>query len=41
MVAYSLGMVITLATVAFSAYRVSRMNIVAGIILPSEERPLE
>ena len=30
-VAYSLGMVITLATVAVSAYRVSRMNIVAAV----------
>ncbi len=30
-VAYSLGMVITLVTVAFSAYRVSRMNIVAAV----------
>ena len=30
-VAYCLGMVITLATVAFSAYRVSRMNIVVAI----------
>ena len=30
-VAYSLGMVITFATVAVSAYRVSRMNIVAAI----------
>ena len=30
-VAYSLGMVITFATVAFSAYRVSRMNIVVAI----------
>ena len=31
MVAYCLGMVITFITVAFSAYRVSRMNIVAAI----------
>ena len=30
-VAYCLGMVITLGTVGFSAYRVSRMNIVAAI----------
>ncbi len=30
-VAYCLGMVITLGTVAFSAYRVSRMNIVVAI----------
>ena len=30
-VAYSLGMIITLATVAVSAYRVSRMNIVVAI----------
>ena len=30
-VAYSLGMVITFITVGFSAYRVSRMNIVAAI----------
>lgn len=30
-VAYCLGMVITFATVAFSAYRVSRMNIVVAI----------
>ena len=30
-VAYCLGMVITFATVAFSAYRVSRMNIVAAV----------
>ena len=30
-VAYSLGMIITLATVAVSAYRVSRMNIVAAV----------
>ena len=30
-VAYCLGMVITFATVGFSAYRVSRMNIVAAI----------
>jgi len=30
-VAYCLGMVITLATVAFSAYRVSRLNIVVAI----------
>ena len=30
-VAYCLGMVITLATVGFSAYRVSRMNIVAAV----------
>ena len=30
-VAYCLGMVITLGTVAFSAYRVSRMNIVAAV----------
>ena len=30
-VAYCLGMIITLATVAISAYRVSRMNIVAAV----------
>ena len=30
-VAYSLGMIITLATVGVSAYRVSRMNIVAAV----------
>jgi putative ABC transport system permease protein len=30
-VAYCLGMVITLATVGFSAYRVSRLNIVAAV----------
>ena len=30
-VAYCLGMVITFATVAFSAYRVSRLNIVAAV----------
>ena len=37
-VAYCLGMVITLATVAFSAYRVSRMNIVAAVRdLPAPE----
>ena len=41
-VAYCLGMVITLATVAFSAYRVSRMNIVAAVRdLPAPETAAE
>ena len=36
--AYCLGMVITLVTIAVSAYRVSRMNIVAAIRdLPAAE----
>ena len=45
-VAYCLGMVITFATVAFSSYRVSRLNIVMAIrglpeaLLPSREPPL-
>ena len=45
-VAYCLGMVITFATIAFSAYRVSRLNIVVAIrglpetLLPSGEPPL-
>ena len=45
-VAYCLGMVITFATVYFSAYRVSRMNIVAAVrglpdtLLPAREPPL-
>ena len=44
-VAYCLGMVITFATVAFSSYRVSRLNIVMAIrglpepLLPSQESP--
>ena len=44
-VAYCLGMIITLATIGFSAYRVSRLNIVVAIrglpdaLLPSEEPP--
>ena len=44
-VAYCLGMVITFATVYFSAYRVSRMNIVAAVrglpeaMLPTTEPP--
>ena len=32
-VAYCLGMIITLATISFSAYRVSRLNIVASVII--------
>lgn len=45
-VAYCLGMIITLATISFSAYRVSRLNIVVAIrglpetLLSSEEPPL-
>jgi len=45
-VAYCLGMIITLATISFSAYRVSRLNIVVAIrglpdaLLPSSEPPL-
>ena len=45
-VAYCLGMIITLATISFSAYRVSRLNIVVAIkglpdtLLPSGEPPL-
>ena len=45
-VAYCLGMIITLATISFSAYRVSRLNIVVAIkglpdtLLPSREPPL-
>ncbi|MCZ6788587.1 MAG: FtsX-like permease family protein, partial [Chloroflexi bacterium] len=44
-VAYCLGMVITFGTILFSAYRVSRLNIVMAIrglpetLLPSEEPP--
>ncbi|MDA1349313.1 MAG: FtsX-like permease family protein, partial [Chloroflexi bacterium] len=44
-VAYCLGMIITLATIGFSAYRVSRLNIVVAIrglpdtLLPSSEPP--
>ena len=44
-VAYCLGMAITFGTIAFSAYRVSRLNIVMAIrglpeaLLPSEEPP--
>ena len=45
-VAYCLGMIVTLATISFSAYRVSRLNIVVAIrglpdaLLPSGEPPL-
>jgi putative ABC transport system permease protein len=45
-VAYCLGMIVTLATISFSAYRVSRLNIVVAIrglpdaLLPSREPPL-
>ena len=45
-VAYCLGMIITFATVAFSAYRVSRLNIVVAIrglpeaLVPPAESPL-
>ena len=45
-VAYCLGMIVTLATISFSAFRVSRLNIVVAIrglpdaLLPSGEPPL-